>query len=162
MKLFEKIKKNIDIYLIREFCIFGRSVFLCVKNTLNGEKRNYIFGRKVDNFSYLERTETDKKIEKKKDSINDEAYLKISVIVNFNKKKNLCENTSLSLLKQTYRNFEVIFVGNLYKDNVIKIADRITVHNESTVEEGVKNQLGNILHFAIMVIIGQKIILRKK
>lgn len=146
MKLFEKTKKNIDIYLIRGFLIFGINVFLSVKNTLNGNRRYYIFGRKINCLYHLE-TKSDYRKRTLENKVNHEDSPKISVIVNLAEKKKLCEQTRLSLLNQTYRNFEVVLVSNLHEDDVFENTNTLSSRNEFTVEAGIKNSVGEYIAF---------------
>lgn len=144
MKLFEKIKKNIDIYLIREFRIFGKSIFLSVKNTLNGDKRFYFWQKYYRKGLQTKENNYEKTIAE--NGINDEDFPKISVIVRFIGKNELCERTRLSLLKQTYRNFEVVLVNGGCKSDVFEWED-VIVRNEPALDEGIRNSVGKYIAF---------------
>ncbi|WAV90769.1 glycosyltransferase [Oxalobacter aliiformigenes] len=144
MKLFEKIKKNIDIYLIREFRIFGKSIFLSVKNTLSGDKRFYFWQKYYR--KGLQTKENNYKKTIAENGINDEDFPKISVIVRFIGKNELCERTRLSLLKQTYRNFEVVLVNGGCKSDVFEWED-VIVRNEPALDEGIRNSVGKYIAF---------------
>lgn len=156
-KLFEKIKTSMSCYYIKEYRLFGKSLYLYINNFLANEAKRFLFGMKIQEKINGINIRSGNQIIAKKTVINlneCNKNIKISIIVNLSNEETLSFLTIDSLLKQTYRNFEVVIIGEISENLILKqirklnaIESNIIIYGGATFYEGVRRSTGKYISF---------------
>ncbi len=156
VKLFEKEKTNIGIYLIREFRVLGITCFRIVSNLLDGTADFYIYNIRFFRRFHPAREASGKRYLLPVKNYNPEnsRVTKVSIIIDLMEENEVLPETSSSILHQSFRDFEIIIVGEIEKEKIdqlisayIEIGSSITVCVEKDVWTGIKKARGEYIAF---------------
>lgn len=116
IKLFEKEKINIGIYLIKEFRVLGRACFRIVGNLQDGTADFYVCHTRIFRISHITREAPKRRL--KKYNPENSKIAKVSIIIDLVGANEILPETLNSVLHQSFHDFEIIIVGELEKEKI--------------------------------------------